>query len=620
MQIFSKLADSNPNLKKLSLLLLYLLPLGALVGLVMSLGVNVPVSDQWLLVPYFEKVDAGNVSFLDLFEQHNEHRILLPRIIFSTLAFATNWNTLSEMAVSIIIAVVSFLAIFWISLKTVGNHLIQKPSIQSEISYSSLFHIINFFSCCLLFSWVQYENWLWGFQIPWFLINACLILAILVLQQANISVKLRLTGGATLCLVASASSAHGLFVWLALIPSVIAISGSTKQKIARLMVWGLMFLASLSVYLIGYQTPPNTSKYYLASIGDYIVYFLVSIGVPLLGNHPLLGNFSLPSRHLDIVIISIAGALIFCLFLLSALYVLWSEIISKTSLKERSHLLIVSTAPWFSLGVYSILFSLVNSYGRSGRSIAQALSSRYTTPDILILIALLQIVAILIQYWQVPLKRKIVFGIFALFCIFQIKTSVEAIQTEAYGPYDMGVRRRNSLCSELVNYVNEPYLMKCLENSTGANKERILKLNRLGFIKSPKDVAFVDASNLLNSDEPLSGLPLVSNTHLDIQNASISGKIILSEAPNLSSQPRAVLFAVDNEKTFSAVANLDWNAANRRNELLWQTELMQETAEDIIANDQALKLYLYYPEQIKFVHMDVEILIDNKNQVKDKVS
>jgi hypothetical protein len=49
---------------------------------------------------------------------------------------------------------------------------------QRETGGKGLFHLANILTCMLVFSLVQWENWLWGFQIAWFLINACVAIAI----------------------------------------------------------------------------------------------------------------------------------------------------------------------------------------------------------------------------------------------------------------------------------------------------------------------------------------------------------------------------------------------------------------------------------------------------------
>jgi len=37
----------------------------------------------------------------------------------------------------------------------------------------------------ILFFWMQYKNWLWGFQIALFLIDFCVVIACLVLSETK---------------------------------------------------------------------------------------------------------------------------------------------------------------------------------------------------------------------------------------------------------------------------------------------------------------------------------------------------------------------------------------------------------------------------------------------------
>src|ERR1700733_7109064 len=53
----------------------------------------IPVWDQWASIAEFKRLDTHGLDFMHLFAQHNEHRIALPRLIFSLdryLAKATN--------------------------------------------------------------------------------------------------------------------------------------------------------------------------------------------------------------------------------------------------------------------------------------------------------------------------------------------------------------------------------------------------------------------------------------------------------------------------------------------------------------------------------------------------
>src|SRR6478672_853828 len=217
----------------------YTFPLALLLWFVATYSVNVPYWDEWALVSIFDKVATGTATFQDFFAQHNEHRILFPKIIFTILAFSTNWDISYQLILSILLAAATFLML-------------------SKISYSQINHIpknylhsANILSCILIFSLPQHENWLWGFQIAWFLINFCVATAIFSLTLLN-NVKVKILVAAIFCFIATFSLAHGLLSWIAVIPSVAAIAGSHSQKIKRIIFWFVLFLASVGIYFIGY--------------------------------------------------------------------------------------------------------------------------------------------------------------------------------------------------------------------------------------------------------------------------------------------------------------------------------------------------------------------------------
>ena len=66
-----------------------LLPPILLLIFVKVFGVNVAYADEWTLVPMIEKLKAGTLTFGELYRGHNEHRILIPRIVMLLLAHIT---------------------------------------------------------------------------------------------------------------------------------------------------------------------------------------------------------------------------------------------------------------------------------------------------------------------------------------------------------------------------------------------------------------------------------------------------------------------------------------------------------------------------------------------------
>ena len=130
----------------------YLIPVALVIWFISKFSVDVPFNDQWALVPLFDKVNKGSVTFGDFFAPHNEHRIFFPKVIFVLLAFASKWNLDLERYFSVFLAIVTFLLMYKIA----------------EISYSQdklSFHLFNILTCFLLFSLSQAGSWLFGFQL-----------------------------------------------------------------------------------------------------------------------------------------------------------------------------------------------------------------------------------------------------------------------------------------------------------------------------------------------------------------------------------------------------------------------------------------------------------------------
>ncbi|KGF72007.1 hypothetical protein DO97_13305 [Neosynechococcus sphagnicola sy1] len=132
-----------------------------LLWFVAHFSVNVPFGDDWELIPLFEKVATGTVRVQDLFAPHSEHRMVFPRLLFLAIAFGSHWNLQVELCLNIFLAMLTFLAIACLARQ------------QTAGGYHRALHLANLLSCGFLFSWVQWENWLWGFQIAW-VFNQCL--------------------------------------------------------------------------------------------------------------------------------------------------------------------------------------------------------------------------------------------------------------------------------------------------------------------------------------------------------------------------------------------------------------------------------------------------------------
>src|SRR5580700_8412805 len=81
--------------------------------LVLHYGVNMPVEDDWDMVPLFQAISAHHLTFSQLWHQHNEHRIFFPLLVILANAYLTHWNTISETLICFFFAAITGLLLLF---------------------------------------------------------------------------------------------------------------------------------------------------------------------------------------------------------------------------------------------------------------------------------------------------------------------------------------------------------------------------------------------------------------------------------------------------------------------------------------------------------------------------
>ena len=321
------------------------LPFVVLAVLVACYAVNVPVMDQWELVALFEKHHLTSVSFADFFAQHNEHRLFFPRLVMFGLAEISRWNVMWEMAASLALAAVTFWLLCKVLAKTITN--------QQWRQIATVLISIVFFSP------MAWENWLWGWQVQWYLNVLGLVLAIWALSTWQAVPYKRVLLAAAGAVLATYSLASGFFVWLVCLP----LFWYVKPLRAWAWVWGGCALAAVAGHYVGYQDPVNSPSrtLFLHQPVAYVKYIVIYLA------HPLAFASQL------VIIIAPLYAVAFGSVLLQ-LY------------RHARQTLTTSLLPWLILGVYACLAAASTGVTRLGISVGQAYSSRYTTLSLLLLI------------------------------------------------------------------------------------------------------------------------------------------------------------------------------------------------------------------------------------------
>jgi hypothetical protein len=313
-------------------------PFLVLLGLTLHYAVNVPFWDQWDLVPLLQQHNHGITNYSGLFAQHNEHRLVFPRLLMVILATLSHWNVILEMMVSIVLAAAGFAFIYSMLVRT-----IHKPALR--LLAATLLAII-------LFSPIQQENWLWGWQMQWYLNTLGLAAAVWALTTWRKSPGWRVLVAIAASTVATYSLASGVFLWILCLPVFFL-----RQELRRYcLVWIAAATVAIGAYYWSYQSPAGHAS--LEFIGTHPVpvvhYWLIYIAHPLSGRI----NFSLPTAVL------LLGSLT------ATIAYFWRNHHSKLQ---------TILLPWLLLGLYTCISGAATDYSRLGLGLDQAYSSRYTT-------------------------------------------------------------------------------------------------------------------------------------------------------------------------------------------------------------------------------------------------
>ncbi|MEG4625810.1 hypothetical protein Q5691_16175 [Microcoleus sp. w1-18aA5] len=602
-------------MKKIILFTLYLIPVVLLIGFVANFSVNVPVDDEWRLASLFEKIAQGNVTFNDFWALHSNHRILFPKIIIAVLAFASRWNINYQLCLSIGLAAITFIAMYKLS------------SMQVKNVGDDLWHLANILTCILIFSLVQHENWLWGFQLAWFFVNLCFVAAVYALvSHHKLLPNIRISIAAVFCFFASFSLAQGLLSWLAAIPAVVALEGNAAQKRKRLIVWMLLFVATCAVYSIDYHPSRKASIISLLNKPFVVIdYFLSLLGSPIVRSHGIS---------------ALVGWLIFASFVFFVVY-FGKKIVSSsadssvsTDSEKQVQLPAIPSSlamtdrndigenyealPWLSIGLFSVLSALFITAGRAEFGAIQAIeSSRYTTNSILLLIAVVQLWQLFVPGNDPKTKAtlkpnyKFIYRVVAgLLIATIIVNSQQAIaKTRSAIIYKQGAQD----CLQLINYLepsdffnNSPEsCVRVLSKKTWLVREGAAIIEKIGWLKFAKNVEFIS-----NTEKVYGYLdkPQTSDKSLTVkQNDAIkaAGWAVL---PEKLQQPNIVLLSVGDKQSFfaNAYVNLDSPdiAKSLKSELYnnarWAVDLSDNNLP--IAQTE-IKAWVYNPVDNKFVQL-----------------
>lgn len=350
---------NSPRYVQALAVLLALLPLGALLAAFASYAVDLPIWDEWwAVVPLLQKYFSGTLHVSDVWAQHNEHRLVFPKLLMLGLAGISGYDVRWEMAASIVFALLLY--------GCLGLHLwLNRRTLGMERSWYWLWVLTAY----AVFSLRQHENWFWGFQVQWYMnvFGAALGALILANRKLTPYTFAALIG----CGVFSLFSLSAGALYWCLVPVFLLLSHWRACRIPRiwwyLALWCVLFGVLMYVYFLDMKRgnyPGGLLRFFDAP-GDSATYVLLYLA-GLLTEIGRTDGLSLT-----------VGAMGLAVFVTGGLVTLWRTDAARC----RASLF------FLFLGCYAIGCALVTGIGRSGFGVEQASSSRYTTISMLLWIA-----------------------------------------------------------------------------------------------------------------------------------------------------------------------------------------------------------------------------------------
>lgn len=341
-----------------------LLPLLILILFTWQQAILVPFNDEFNLIPLIHEMNSGMLTFADVIAQHNEHRPFFPNLLLLGMAKVSHWTIAWEIVADLLLAGVLFMLIVRLVWQTFPDRVVTRWGLVVGFSW-------------IVFSPNQYENWIWGWEIEWFLCMLGLLVTVTILSSDKPLSKTRLGIAAVAATLADYSLAAGVLVWVA----GLIILFCRGEKPAWKWAWAAIGVLVATPYYYHYQgTNPaqGSVSYTLEHPVAFVGYVLMYLGNPLSTSHRAV---------ITQIVAALSGIALLSAFLASCCYV---------GLRYREA--IPRLAPWFALAAFGITNAALTAVGRLKLGTVQAISSRYVTATLVFLLATIVVTLVVLQH------------------------------------------------------------------------------------------------------------------------------------------------------------------------------------------------------------------------------
>ena len=338
--------------------------------------VNVPVVDEWLRVPLLDDSLHGHLTLGGLWAQYNETRIFLGNLIFVAFGFIDHFDV---RALAFFNAAV-FIVTYWLFLLVFRTYLGRRPGPLSVLVIGVVW-----------FSLADYENPLYGFQVPWYLVVFFFVAMIYLLLVPKNQRNLAFFAGILAAVAASTAIFQGFVLWPVGLICLLWSRPWLKRTYVECGIWIAAAAVTAGVYSIGFNFHNQscgpqgcTAKFALEHPATTLRFTLILVGNAFLPNPTKPGQILL-SAHFGYR--ELFGALI----LLAAALVVGLSLLERRT-KRRLPLPIL-------LITFGVLYDLTVAVGRAYFE-PGALINRYVMPNLLVLLGIVVYALAHIPSWR----------------------------------------------------------------------------------------------------------------------------------------------------------------------------------------------------------------------------
>jgi len=308
---------------------------------------KLPYLDSWASVAEAIEVDAGRFSLHGLWMQHNEHRILVPRLFFLADHFAFSARGILPLCLS------------W-SLQLAQALLLLRLCQRSASLSRAIVVTAGAMFTLYMFSGLQMQNLIDPFQVQFPMVFTAATTAFWALARAARPPRagIWLVAAIAAGLVCNYSMANGMLVW----PLLLTMGWRLGLGRRALLLLSVVGALSIGSYVWGYVTPDNTSNPWDSLLRPHLVFRYLAC---YLG-----GPFRLADSEPQCLAAGCAFTLGFLAFAVAT-----RGVMRRTTAPTNHAAIALVHVGLFVLGAAS-----VTALGRIMFPLEQAICPRYTTP------------------------------------------------------------------------------------------------------------------------------------------------------------------------------------------------------------------------------------------------